>query len=43
MSATQDGDSVTLSYTGGWDAKSDKGDHQLISGTGKFEGTAGTG
>jgi hypothetical protein len=39
----QDGDSLTLSYTGGWDANSDRGDYQLISGTGKFKGATGTG
>ena len=39
----QNGDSLTLGYTGGWDANGLKGDYQLISGTGSFEGATGTG
>lgn len=39
----QNGDSLTLSYTGGWDANGLRGDYQLISGSGAFEGATGTG
>jgi hypothetical protein len=39
----QNGDALTLSYTGGWDTNGLKGDYQLISGTGAFEGATGTG
>jgi hypothetical protein len=38
-----DGDSLTLSYTGGWDASGGRGEYQVLSGTGKFEGAKGTG
>ena len=37
------GDSLTLSYTGGWDANGGTGEYQVLSGTGKFEGAKGTG
>ena len=39
----QAGDSLTLSYTGGWDDKGAKGVYQVISGTGAYEGATGTG
>jgi hypothetical protein len=39
----QNGDSLTLGYTGGWDAGGAKGDYRVISGTGAFEGATGTG
>jgi hypothetical protein len=39
----QDGDSLTLSYTGGWDASGMTGHYEVISGTGKFAGATGTG
>lgn len=39
----QNGDSLTLSYVGGWDANGPKGDYKLISGTGAYEGATGTG
>ena len=38
-----DGDSLTLSYTGGWDAKGGTGEYQVLSGTGRFAGAKGTG
>jgi hypothetical protein len=39
----ENGDSLTLSYTGGWDAKGATGTYQVISGTGKYAGATGTG
>jgi hypothetical protein len=36
-------DALTLSYTGTWDASSERGDYTLVSGTGKFAGATGTG
>ena len=39
----QAGDSLTLSYTGGWDAKGVTGKYQVISGTGEYVGATGTG
>lgn len=39
----QNGDSLTLAYTGGWDAKGASGEYQMISGTGAYEGATGTG
>ena len=39
----QAGNSLTLSYTGGWDDKGAKGLYQVISGTGAYEGATGTG
>lgn len=39
----QNGDSITASYTGGWDAGGVRGDYQIISGTGAFNGASGTG
>jgi hypothetical protein len=39
----QNGDALTLSYTGGWDANGLKGDYKVISGTGKFDSATGTG
>jgi hypothetical protein len=39
----EDGDSLTLSYTGGWNASGATGKYQVISGTGKFAGATGTG
>src|SRR4051812_2449777 len=39
----QAGDSLTLSYTGGWDTKGITGKYQVISGTGEYVGTTGTG
>jgi hypothetical protein len=35
--------SLTLSYTGEWDSSGLRGDYQVLSGTGKFAGAAGTG
>src|SRR4051812_38458247 len=39
----QNGDSLTLSYTGGWDANGAKGAYKVVSGTGAFSGATGTG
>ncbi len=39
----ENGDSLTLSYTGGWDGQGMTGDYQLISGTGQYAGATGTG
>ena len=39
----QNGDTLTLSYTGGWDAKGAGGDYTVVSGTGAFTGATGTG
>ena len=39
----QAGDSLTLSYTGGWGADGVTGKYQVISGTGEFAGATGTG
>jgi hypothetical protein len=39
----ENGDSLTLSYTGAWDASGLTGEYQLISGTGQYEGAKGTG
>jgi hypothetical protein len=37
------GDSLTLSYTGSWDANGARGEYEVLSGTGEFEGAKGTG
>lgn len=39
----QNGDSLTLRFTGGWGPDGDGGDYEVLSGTGAFEGAAGTG
>ena len=39
----QNGDSLTLGYTGGWDANGAKGAYKVVSGTGAFLGATGTG
>ena len=39
----EDGDFLTLNYTGGWNADGATGAYQVISGTGKFAGATGTG
>ena len=39
----QDGDSLTLKFTGGWSAEGDGGDYEVLSGTGVFKGASGTG
>lgn len=39
----ENGESLTLSYTGGWDGNGGRGDYRLISGTGAYEGATGTG
>jgi hypothetical protein len=39
----QAGDSLTLSYTGGFDTTGVTGKYQVISGTGEFAGATGTG
>ena len=39
----ENGDALTLSFTGGWDESGEGGDYKVISGTGAFEGTTGTG
>jgi hypothetical protein len=39
----QDGDSLTLKFTGGWGADGDRGDYVVLSGTGAFKGASGTG
>jgi hypothetical protein len=39
----ENGDTLTLSYTGGWDSNGFHGDYKVISGTGEFEGATGTG
>jgi hypothetical protein len=37
------GDALTLSYTGGWNANGATGTYDVISGTGQFAGATGTG
>ncbi len=37
------GDAMTFRFTGGWKAEEMGGDHELISGTGAYQGAAGTG
>ncbi len=39
----QNGDSLTLGYTGGWDSNGATGRYTLISGTGAYAGASGTG
>jgi hypothetical protein len=39
----QDGDSLTLKFTGGWGPKGDAGDYVVLSGTGAFAAATGTG
>jgi hypothetical protein len=39
----ENGDSLTLGYTGTWDTNGARGDYKLISGTGKYAGATGTG
>jgi hypothetical protein len=39
----QDGDSLTLKFTGGWGPKGDAGDYEVLSGTGAFAAATGTG
>jgi hypothetical protein len=39
----QNGDSLTLSYTGGWNASGAAGDYKVLAGTGAFAGATGTG
>jgi len=39
----QNGDSLNLKFTGGWTAEGEKGDYEVLSGTGAFEGATGTG
>jgi hypothetical protein len=39
----QDGDSLTLKFTGGWGAEGDRGDYLVLSGTGAYKGATGTG
>ena len=39
----QNGDSLTLRFTGGWGSKGDGGDYEVLSGTGAFTGATGTG
>lgn len=39
----QNGDSLTLAYTGKWDGEGLLGEYRMISGTGAYEGATGTG
>jgi hypothetical protein len=39
----EDGDTLTLSYSGGWNADGATGTYDVISGTGQFAGATGTG
>jgi hypothetical protein len=39
----QNGDSLTLSYTGGWGGNGAVGAYKVVSGTGAFSGATGTG
>ena len=39
----ENGDSLTMSFTGGWNADRNGGDYQILSGTGAYEGATGTG
>lgn len=39
----QNGDSLTLRFTGGWNSKGDGGDYDVLSGTGAFKGATGNG
>jgi hypothetical protein len=39
----ENSDSLTLSYSGGWDGNGAHGEYKVISGTGKFAGATGTG
>jgi len=39
----QNGDSLTLKFTGGWGPDGQSGDYQVLSGTGAYKGATGTG
>ena len=39
----ENGDSITASFTGGWDAQGLGGDYTVLSGTGGYAGATGTG
>jgi hypothetical protein len=39
----ENGDSLTLKFTGGWTPEGQGGDYEVLSGTGAFEGATGTG
>ena len=39
----ESGDSLTLSFTGGWDKGPFVGEYTVLSGTGAFQGATGTG
>ena len=39
----QNGDSLTLRFTGGWSPDGEGGDYKFLSGTGAFKGASGTG
>lgn len=39
----QNGDTLTLKFTGGWGADSNGADYEVLSGTGAYEGATGTG
>ncbi len=39
----QNGNSLTMKFTGGWSGQTDGGDYVVLSGTGAFEGATGTG
>lgn len=39
----QNGDSLTLKFTGGWGGERNGGDYEVLSGTGAFEGASGSG
>jgi hypothetical protein len=39
----EDGDSLTLKFTGGWGPQGDAGDYEVLSGTGVFADAKGTG
>ncbi len=39
----ENGDSITASFTGGWDAQGQHGEYTVLSGTGAYAGATGTG
>ncbi len=39
----QNGDALTLKFTGGWSPEGDGGNYEVLSGSGAFKGASGTG
>lgn len=39
----ENGDALTLKFSGGWTAEGEGGDYEVLSGTGAYEGATGTG